>query len=76
MKNLQLYRKKRNLTQSELAEKVGISVSAIEKYEAGTRTPLMKNAKKLANFFNITIDELLGREANNGSIRRNPRKAQ
>lgn len=47
-----------NLTQKELAEKTGISESAIAMYEVGERTPSLKRAKILADFFDVSIEDI------------------
>lgn len=55
-------RKSRNLTMREVAEKSGISYSAYTKYEYGERELGLSNLKKLADFYGVTTDYLLGRE--------------
>ena len=52
-------RQKANLTQAEVAEKVGITVRAYQYYEAGTRTPSIPNIIKIAKVLNISLEELL-----------------
>lgn len=51
MKNLAKLRNEKKLTQKELADKTGISISAITMYEIGERKPSLKRAKILADFF-------------------------
>lgn len=60
-KRLQELRKENNLSQSELSEKIGCSVSAISKYELGKRTPDIAFLDTVADFFNVPVDYLLGR---------------
>lgn len=48
-------------TQSEMAEKLGISKSTISMYENGNREPDFETLEKIADFFNVDIDYLLGR---------------
>ena len=50
-----------NLTQSAIAEKLGISRSTIGMYETGAREPDFETLEKIADFFNVDIDFLLGR---------------
>lgn len=50
-----------NLTQSELAEKVGLSKSAIAMYEQGRRDPSFESQEDLADYFNVDLDYLIGR---------------
>ena len=54
-------RKKRGLTQEELAEKLDVSSAAISKWERGISTPELSMVCKLADCFEISVDELLGR---------------
>ncbi|MGI6429335.1 MAG: helix-turn-helix domain-containing protein [Syntrophomonadaceae bacterium] len=60
MKTLRL---QANLSQSELAQSLGISRSAVSSYENGTRDPNYDILLKLAAFFNVSTDYLLGNEA-------------
>jgi len=56
---LQELRKNRGLTQEELAEALFVSRTAISKWESGRGYPNIDSLKELANFFSVTIDELL-----------------
>lgn len=58
-KNLIKLRKQRNLTQTQLAEKLNYSDKSISKWECGDVMPDVVTVKKIADFFNITIDALL-----------------
>lgn len=49
------------LRQDELAQKLGISRSRIGMYETGQREPDFETLEKLADFFNVDVDYLLGR---------------
>ena len=49
------------LTQSEMAQKLVISRSTIGMYETGAREPDFETLEKIADFFNVDIDYLLGR---------------
>lgn len=49
----------RGLTQRNIAEKLSISDKAISKWENGTSQPSVYNIRKLADIFDITIEELL-----------------
>ncbi len=46
------------LTQEELAKKIGVSKSAIAKWETDGGIPDRDNLKELANAFNVTVDNL------------------
>lgn len=54
-------RKKRNLTQVELGDLLGISHQNISKYETGLIVPDIFILAKLADFFDVTLDYLVGR---------------
>lgn len=52
------YRKLKGLTQKDLAEKIGMGDTTIANYEKGFRTPKKNTLFKLANAFDISIDDL------------------
>ncbi|MCI8283955.1 MAG: helix-turn-helix transcriptional regulator [Firmicutes bacterium] len=54
-------RKNSTFTQKELANNLGISVTAYQYYEAGKNQPSIENLIKLADMFNVTLDYLTGR---------------
>ena len=54
-------RKKRQLTMKEVAEALDISLSAYQKYENGTRDVSTAMLSKIADFYGVTTDYLLGR---------------
>lgn len=56
---LQQLRKRKGLTQEELAESLYVSRTAVSKWESGRGYPNIDSLKALAAFFEITIDELL-----------------
>lgn len=58
---LKLLRKSRRLTQEELADKLHISRSAIAQYEVGKRIPEYSTLKNMADYFEVSIDYLVGR---------------
>lgn len=58
-------RKKNNLSQEELAEKVGVTRQTISKWELEETTPDINQAKKLSKLFNISLDELTNNDINN-----------
>jgi len=60
MENLKRIRKERKLTQSDVAKVLDITVSAYGNYELGQRSPTPEMLIKLANYFNVSIDEILG----------------
>lgn len=51
-----------NLSQSELAEKLGVAASTISMYEVGKREPDFETEEKIADFFNTDLNTLRGRD--------------
>jgi len=60
-KRLRLLRKEKNLTLRELEKQTDISYSALGKYERDERQPDFDTLEKLADYFDVSIDWLLGR---------------
>lgn len=54
-------RKSLERTQQQMADEIGISITAYQKYETGSGFPTMENMIKIANSLEISIDELCGR---------------
>ena len=59
---LQELRKNKGLTQEELAEVLFVSRTAVSKWESGRGYPSIDSLKEIANYFSVTIDELLSGE--------------
>ena len=53
-------RQKLGLTQSEAAERIGVSQPAYQRYEAGVRTPSIQVVKEMAKAFNVSEAYLTG----------------
>ena len=64
-KKIAALRKKNNLSQEELAEKVGVARQTISKWEIGDTTPDINQVKIISKIFNISIDELVDNDINN-----------
>ena len=60
--NIRFFRKANNLTQEELSKHLGGSKNLVSNYENGISTPDIYTLVKLADIFDITLDELVGRE--------------
>ena len=56
---IKTYRERKNMTQSEIAEILGVKPTTISKYEAGTLEPNIESLKKLSEIFEISVDELI-----------------
>jgi len=59
-KRIMHHRKRLNLTQDQLAEKLGITPQAVSKWENDLSCPDITMLPKLAAIFGITTDQLLG----------------
>ena len=53
-----------NITKNKLAVQTGISSGLIGDWVAGRKQPSLKNAVKIADYFNVSIDYLTGRTDN------------
>ncbi len=60
-KRLAELRKEYNLSQNALASKLGYSRGQIGNYELGSREPDFSTLIKIADFFNVSIDYLIGK---------------
>lgn len=56
---LQELRKKKRLTQEELAKELFVSRTAISKWESGRGYPNIDSLKEISRFFGVSIDELI-----------------
>ena len=57
---IRFYRKQKGLTQEQLAEAMGVSVAAVSKWEQGQSLPEIPMLMELADFFDLSVDALLG----------------
>lgn len=60
--NLATLRKANNLNQRDLADFLGITISAYGNYELDQRQPSIENLCKLADYFGVSVDYLIGHE--------------
>lgn len=65
--NLKMLRKYKNLSQDKLAEELNLSRSLIGMWESGQRKPSYETLELIADFFNVRLDDLSGRNVNNGN---------
>lgn len=55
-------RKKHKLNQEDLAELIGVTRQTISNWELNETSPDLKQAQKLSDIFNISMDELIGKK--------------
>ncbi|MFC4403283.1 helix-turn-helix domain-containing protein [Gracilibacillus xinjiangensis] len=63
-KRLKNLRERKGMLQKQVADKLGIKANTLSGYENGTRSPDPKLLNDLADFYNVTVDYLLGRTDN------------
>ncbi len=61
MLRIKQLRQERGLKQEELAKEFGIAQQTISNYEKGIREPDITTLKKMADFFDVSLDFLLGK---------------
>lgn len=66
--NIKSMRRAHSLTQEQMAEALGVTVGAVYKWEAGLSIPEIKLIMEMADFFEISVDALLGYEQQKGNI--------
>ena len=59
--NLKKLRKEQKIGQQELAEKLNVSVKTISHWETGYTEPSINQLITIANYFDVTIDDLVDR---------------
>lgn len=57
---LKSLRLEKNLTQKQIADRIGLAVSAVSSYESGSRYPSYDVLVKLSRIFHVSTDYLLG----------------
>lgn len=58
---LKLLRKERKLKQREMATELGLALNSYQCYEYATRTPDFRGLIAIADFFDVSLDYLVGR---------------
>lgn len=73
MNRIKLLREEKNLTQQDLADKLGGAKSTIAMYESGSRKPSLDVLNKLSEIFECSIDYIIGKSdtRNSSSIDNN-----
>ena len=59
--NLRALRQERRISQAALAKAVGVTQQAVSGWESASMEPTLSNLWALADFFDISVDELIGR---------------
>lgn len=62
MKELETLRKEYGYTQSEVAEKLGVTYQSYQAYERGIAAPSLKNFIRLAELYDVSLDFLVGKK--------------
>lgn len=65
--NIRSLRKKYNMRQEQLAEALGVSITAVSKWEREMATPELRYIVEMANLFEVSVDSLLGYAIQNGA---------
>jgi transcriptional regulator with XRE-family HTH domain len=71
VERLRSLRERKNLSQGEAAKRIGIVRTTYSNYEAGNREPDNETLRRIADFYDFTIDYLLG-----GAKKENTKKQQ
>lgn len=64
MNQIRKIREERGIAQKVLAIAMGVSTPTVSNWESGTKQPSNKNIQKLADYFGVSTDYILGREEN------------
>lgn len=62
--NIKRIRQNKGVTQEQLGDSIGVSGQAVSKWENGSALPDIQVLPKLADYFGISIDELMGYKLN------------
>ena len=64
--NIRSFRKSMGFTQEQLAERLGITLAAVSKWERGTSEPDLAYIMDLAEIFHVSVDALIGFSMHSG----------
>lgn len=66
--NISKLRKQHFMTQEQLAEALGVTFASVSKWERGAATPELRLIAQMADLFGVSLDALVGFEAQSGSV--------
>lgn len=67
-RRLKILRAEKDITQAEFAHIIGVAQQTVGSWEKGKSTPSYELLNKIADYFNVSADYLLGRESHNVSL--------
>lgn len=70
--NIVFYRKKAGLTQSQLAEKLGVKTTTVSTWERGASSPDIETLYDICKIFSVSLDEMYGVTAENSPDKKIP----
>ena len=74
--NIRAFRKERSLTQEQLSEALGVTAGAVYKWEAKLSIPELELIIQMADFFDTSVDVLLGYEVKDNRLETTVRRLQ
>jgi len=70
--NIVYYRKKNGLTQSQLAEKLGVKTTTVSTWERGASSPDIETLYDICKIFGVSLDEIYGVNTEKGALQAEP----
>lgn len=67
MSYIRYLRKKSHLTQSQLADILGVTQTSVSQWESGRNFPDIKTARRMADFFDTTLDQIMSHSSSGGA---------
>ena len=74
--NIRAFRKDRSLTQEQLSEALGVTAGAVYKWEAKLSIPELELIIQMADFFDTSVDVLLGYEVKDNRLEATVKRLQ
>jgi len=76
MENIRVLRKQSGLTMKQLGIELGMAESTVSLYETGKRSPDIQSLIRIADFFDVSLDYLCGRESDNSERTFSPQQSK